>query len=156
MRTFETGAIRDVGTGKGRCDLMPLDVLSAILESNSLMHIHRFTSDGDAEHLHDIIEVFVNKNNLCGKREQPKAQIAGAMLEVAKVFQQGAEHYGENNWKKGIKTDVYIDSAVRHYLKFRAKHDDEPHEYHFLWNILCCIWTCENMPELNVYKNGDK
>lgn len=27
-REFETGAVRDIAEGKGRCDLMPLDIVA--------------------------------------------------------------------------------------------------------------------------------
>ena len=30
-RSFETGAVRDIQEGKGRCDLMPLEVMVDIL-----------------------------------------------------------------------------------------------------------------------------
>ena len=63
----------------------------------------------------------------------------------------GALKYGENNWQKGIPTHCYVDSAVRHYLKFLRGDKDEPHDRAFIWNLLCCIWTCEHMPELNDY-----
>lgn len=29
-RRFSTGAVRDIADGKGRCDLLPLDVVGAI------------------------------------------------------------------------------------------------------------------------------
>ena len=32
-RDFGTGAVRDVAEGKGRCDLMPLDVVGTLIES---------------------------------------------------------------------------------------------------------------------------
>ena len=30
-REFKTGAVRDIGEGKGRCDLLPLDILAPIM-----------------------------------------------------------------------------------------------------------------------------
>lgn len=74
------------------------------------------------------------------------------LLEVAKHFEDGAKKYGENNWQKGIPVKCYIDSAVRHYLKYLRGDTDEPHDRAFVWNILCCIWTCKHKPELNDYK----
>ena len=71
------------------------------------------------------------------------------LLEVSKHFEEGAKKYGEHNWQKGIPTKCYIDSAVRHYLKWFRGDKDEPHDRAFVWNILCCIWTCENKPSLN-------
>jgi hypothetical protein len=72
-------------------------------------------------------------------------------LEVSKHFEEGAEKYGEYNWQKGIPTHCYIDSAVRHYLKWLRGDEDEPHDRAFCWNILCCTWTCIHKPELNDY-----
>ena len=73
-------------------------------------------------------------------------------LEVAKHFEDGAKKYGPDNWRRGIPVNCYIDSAVRHYLKYLRGDTDERHDRAFVWNILCCIWTVENMPELNNYK----
>jgi hypothetical protein len=70
---------------------------------------------------------------------------------VSKHFEEGCKKYGERNWQKGIPTHCYIDSAVRHYLKWLRGDTDEPHDRAFAWNLLCCIWTCEHMPELNEY-----
>jgi hypothetical protein len=74
------------------------------------------------------------------------------LLEVAKHFEDGAKKYGENNWQKGIPVRCYIDSAVRHYMKYSRGDTDEPHDRAFCWNLLCAIWTCKHMPELNDYK----
>jgi hypothetical protein len=76
------------------------------------------------------------------------------ILEVAKHFEEGAKKYGENNWQKGIPVKCYIDSAVRHYLKWSRGDKDEPHDRAFCWNILCAIWTCKNKPSLNDYRKG--
>ena len=50
---------------------------------------------------------------------------------------------------------IYIDSAVRHYLKFLRGDEDEPHDRAFCWNIMCAIWTCKHKPELNDYAKHD-
>ena len=73
------------------------------------------------------------------------------LLEVSIHFEQGAQKYGENNWQKGIPVHCYIDSAIRHYLKYKRGDDDERHDRAFVWNVLCAIWTCKVMPELNEY-----
>ena len=33
-REFESGAVRDIQVGKGRCDLLPLDVVGNCMQSN--------------------------------------------------------------------------------------------------------------------------
>ncbi len=90
--------------------------------------------------------------------DEPYDTYSDMFLEVSKHFEDGAKKYAENNWKKGINTKHYIDSGVRHYLKFLRGDKDEPHDRAFVWNILCCIWTCIHKPELNDYakKGADK
>lgn len=73
------------------------------------------------------------------------------LLEVSVHFEEGAKKYGENNWQKGLPVSCYIDSAVRHYLKYLRGDTDERHDRACAWNLLCCIWTCDNKPELNTY-----
>lgn len=83
-------------------------------------------------------------------------------FSVAKDLKTGkvaAEEYGENNWQKGIPESSYIDSAVRHYLKWLRGDDDERHDRAFVWNIMCLIWTHEHittnpeMPERSVFRD---
>ena len=149
---FESGAVRDMHESKGRCDLMPLDVVASILGIQDdpdcvLMGIASFVGTGGIFYLYYALESFRNfwgipNETLC--------------LEVAKHFEEGAKKYGENNWKKGIPVWSYIDSAVRHYLKWLRGDEDERHDRAFCWNIMCAIWTCENMPELNEYRRKEE
>lgn len=144
-REFNTGAVRDIQEGKGRCDLLPFDVVQNMFKSNSFGSnvfscIYDFTSSGDSTCLTPILidhELFNDKETM--------------LLDVSKHFEEGAKKYGEYNWQKGIPTNCYIDSAVRHYLKYLRGDKDEPHDRAFIWNVMCCIWTCVNKPELNVY-----
>lgn len=143
-REFETGAVRDIQEGKGRCDLMPLDVIAEdILQPKTgLKFISEFTQCGDPKLLHGALSYFGLYRNW---------DVFTMLLEVSKHFEEGAIKYGEYNWQKGIPTHCYIDSAVRHYLKYLRGDTDEPHDRAFVWNILCCIWTCKHKPELNDY-----
>ena len=74
------------------------------------------------------------------------------IARIARHFEEGAKKYDENNWRKGIPCKCYIDSAVRHYFKWILKETDENHEVAFYWNVMCCIWTHENIPEMQSYK----
>ena len=145
-REFETGAVRDIQEGKGRCDLLPLDVVAEYLGNEILAFISKFVDTGDVGFLFDCLHEF--QADEYGK--------SGTMfLEVAKHFEEGCKKYGENNWQKGIPVHCYIDSAVRHYLKYLRGDKDEPHNRAFCWNLMCAIWTCKHKPELNDYaKNG--
>ena len=151
-REFETGAIRDIQKGKGRCDLMPLDVVGGIysmylgpnnLVTRTLSSIYNFQQAGDTCYLMDSISNFEFDSNW--------DDFESMFLDVAKHFEEGAKKYGERNWQKGIPARCYIDSAVRHLLKYERGDDDEPHDRAFVWNIMCCIWTCIHKPELNDY-----
>ena len=138
-RQFDSGAVRDIAQGKGRCDLMPLGIIGEWLNDYNLVHINEYLYTGDDDALWAVFKAFSKE---CWHHTST------ALLEVAKHFEDGAVKYGDRNWEKGIPVHCYIDSAVRHYLKFRRGDDDEPHSRAFLWNILCAIWTHENRPEL--------
>lgn len=144
---FSTGAVRDIQEGKGRCDLLPLDVAAMLFASNTseanvIGYISGFTETGDISYLHGALRWF------CEKRDWDTPTM---LLEVAIHFEEGAKKYGERNWEKGIPVQRYIDSAVRHYLKWLRGDNDEPHDRAFCWNIMCAIWTCKHKPELNEY-----
>ena len=96
MTVFESGAVRDKKTGKGRCDLLPACVL----------------------------------------------------LRLAKHYERGAERYGEYNWKQGIPCHSFVDSALRHMLKYMDGWTDEDHLIAAIWNLCGLAWTEEKMPEL--------
>lgn len=149
-REFESGAVRDICEGKGRCDLLPLDVVALYIDDDPeltdfvLWHINLFQQYGQEHYLFGALNEFSKK--------QPEWHDRFTMiLEVAKQFEDGAVKYGDDNWRKGIPVRCYIDSAVRHYLKFLRGDQDEPHDRAFCWNILCAIWTCKHKPELNDY-----
>jgi hypothetical protein len=153
-REFETGAVRDIQEGKGRCDLLPLDVVSDIYKemfddddtSSVIRNIYNFQETSDVTYLMNALDKFE------GFDDDTSSTL---FLETAKQFEEGAKKYGEYNWQKGIPTHCYIDSAVRHYLKWLRGDKDEPHDRAFCWNILCCIWTCIHKPELNDYCKED-
>jgi hypothetical protein len=142
---FETGAVRDMQEGKGRCDLLPLDVVSELFDEkrNIFKRISQFQESSDVIYLRVVIDYF---------NEQRGWNMHTMLLEVAKHFEEGAFKYGENNWQKGLPVRSFINSAIRHYLKWLRGDQDEPHDRAFCWNILCAMWTCKNKPELNDYR----
>lgn len=145
-REFDTGAVRDIQEGKGRTDLMPLDVVAQMLSSAILEDICQFKDTGDVDWLLDA---------LCRFSKEYQSPYT-MFLEVSVHFEDGAKKYGENNWQKGIPVHCYIDSAVRHYLKFKRGDSDERHDRAFVWNLLCAIWTCLHKPELNEYRKDSR
>ena len=134
-RSFDTGAVRDIQEGKGRCDLMPLEVVHKTLSSDRIIYcINLFKNTGETQSLYNALWCFMDK-----EYHNPQTMF----LEVSKHFEEGAKKYGENNWQKGIPVNCYIDSAIRHYLKWLRGDQDEPHDRAFVWNIMCCIWEVD-------------
>lgn len=144
---FESGAVRDMREGKGRCDLLPLGVVGQLFNDTFFNYIEDFQQDGDVTSLYRALDFFSKRWGLVDETKS----YAEMCLEVAKHFEEGAKKYGDDNWRRGIPAHVYIDSAVRHYLKFLAGWTDEPHDRAVAWNLMCCIWTCDNLPALNDY-----
>lgn len=95
-RQFDSGAVRDMQEGKGRCDLLP----------------------------------------------------AVAILRIARHFEAGAKKYDDRNWEKGIPVGSFVDSAIRHLMKYLDGQTDEDHLCAAGWNILCAMWTEEKRPDL--------
>lgn len=150
-RQFESGAVRDIQEGKGRCDLLPLDVVAEIFRHErvifTIFHsLNNFRKNGDVIELHSV---------LIGYSHVRKTDLSTMLLDVSKHFEEGAKKYGEYNWQKGIPVHCYIDSAIRHLLKWLRGDEDEPHDKAFVWNIMCAIWTCNNKPELNDFTRKD-
>lgn len=146
---FESGAVRDMRTGKGRCDLMPLDVVAYFMRDD----------DGDSDAIFEAVYHFQESDNIecldkaidhfCITREWDPCT---ALLETAIHFEDGAKKYGDNNWRKGIPVKVFLDSALRHYIKFLRGDKDEPHDRAVCWNLMCAIWTAKHKPELDDYR----
>lgn len=139
-RSFDTGAVRDIQEGKGRCDLMPLEVVSSLVlnpcsrKGKSIKFIGEFQKSGDSGFLYAALWSFIG---------ELQCDVHTVLLEVSKHFEEGAKKYGENNWQKGIPVNCYIDSAIRHYLKWLRGDKDEDHARAFVWNIMCCIWEVD-------------
>lgn len=134
---FASGAVRDIQEGKGRCDLMPLQVVGRALSGDAILWcIAKYQQTGNTLELYKALdkcaELFKNQ--------------ADMFLEVAIHFEEGCKKYGERNWEKGIPAERYIDSAVRHYLKHLRGDTDERHDRALVWNICCLIWTVDHKP----------
>lgn len=131
---FESGAVRDCAEGKGRCDLVPIGAFYELTRSADeiLFNLGVFQEDKHIYTLEFIFKKFV---------ETYFKSKYDAFLELAIHFEECAKKYSDNNWKKGIPVERYLDCAVRHYCKFKRGDTDERHDRAFLWNILCCYWT---------------
>ena len=157
-REFGSGAVRDIDESKGRCDLLPLDVLSiyfsglitpenpnklkAIATSSVLKKLNsvlRREDDDFIEPLTVAMKVFINA--------QYDGNDSKAFMELSQHYKEGAKKYAERNWEKGIPAHCYVDSTVRHLLKWYDGWDDEPHDRAVLWNLAGLMWTLINKPE---------
>lgn len=139
---FESGAVRDMRVGKGRCDLMPLDVVAELVnhdkvENSMFWLVYKFQETDDIEYLYAALSGW---------------DVYTMLLEVAIHFEDGAKKYGDDNWRKGIPVKVFLDSALRHYIKFLRGDKDEPHDRAVCWNLMCAIWTAKHKPELDDYR----
>lgn len=139
-REFESGAVRDICEGKGRCDLLPLAEVACLLNDVILCEIAGFMQTHDALYLYNALRYFA------AVRYESEAEM---ILEVSVHFEDGAKKYGEYNWQKGLPLSCYLDSGVRHYLKWLRGDEDERHDRAFVWNMLCAIWTRKNLPEMD-------
>lgn len=139
-RTFETGATRDMQEGKGRCDLMPLELVGKLFGYSVLVDLGEFMWNGKKEILIKVIRDFA---------EKVFGEPSTALLEYAKHLEDGCKKYGPRNWEQGIPASSFLDSAVRHYLKFRRGDSDERHDRAFLWNTIGLLYTIEIMPYMN-------
>lgn len=162
---FDSGAVRDMHEGKGRCDLMPLDVIANLfrpypaeldqsehavyysfddsLTYNVLSDIYKFQTSGNVNHLYSLLNEY-----LAAYSDTIYSEF-DALLDLAKHYENGARKYGEHNWEKGIPLHSFIDSAIRHYFKHRREDNDEPHNVAFIWNVIGAIWTKQHRPELD-------
>lgn len=53
----------------------------------------------------------------------------------ARLLELGATKYGERNWEKGQPISRFIDSAMRHLLRYLEGYRDEDHLAAARWNI---------------------
>lgn len=171
-REFSTGSHRDSNVGKGRCDLLPGSAVLEVLGRKS--HAAERTVSGIMQEAYKNIVLFTcntekNADNLIqaaaealiavgldegqnlpgANLDSDAACMAIGLMMTSKHYEAGAIKYGENNWKFGQPTHVLIDSGERHSLKGIAGINDEPHLRAAAWNLLCCIWTRQNLPELD-------
>lgn len=151
---FDSGAVRDMHEGKGRCDLLPMDIVGNLIGGCTPSAEYDFLFDNlnEFQDTHDDNVLLIALAHFSFKRW---GDIETMLLEVAKHFEDGAKKYGDNNWRKGIPVNVYIDSATRHLIKLLRGDTDEPHDRAFCWNLLCAAWTCKHKPELNPYRNEE-
>lgn len=139
-KVFDTGGMREIIDGKGRCDLLPLDIISTLLGGDYiLVCIHKYIYTGETEDLYTAIRNFMELRGW---------DMYTAMLELSKHYEDGARKYADRNWEKGLPLHSFIDSGVRHYFKFLRGDTDEPHDRAFMWNLIGALRTQLVHPDL--------
>lgn len=96
-RAFESGAVRDICEGKGRCDLLPLDIVADIMDDEILCYIDQYVRFGNKTSLVKAIKSF---------SEARYGTLNTAMLEVSKHYEDGCNKYGERNWQRVFPSTV--------------------------------------------------
>ena len=161
---FDSGAVRDIKEGKGRCDLLPLDVFTLIeyrtdVDTAIEKEMKPYSSISMTGRIFIAIERYKETLNTKYLSYAAREFISYSMtltgltssyiwIDLSKHYEEGAKKYADRNWQKGIPVHSFIDSATRHLIKFIDNWDDEPHDRAFLWNIVGAIWTHMHRPDL--------
>lgn len=73
---------------------------------------------------------------------------ASALLRLSRHYEHGAKKYGRFNWQKGIPVSSFMDSALRHIMKYLDGWDDEDHLSAAAFNILGAMEMEAHKPEM--------
>ena len=73
---------------------------------------------------------------------------ACSILRLARHYEYGARKYDDRNWEKGIPIHSFIDSAIRHLMKYLDGQDNEDHLCASAWNLMCAMWNEQNRKDL--------
>lgn len=60
---------------------------------------------------------------------------------VAVWYAEGADKYGDNNWRMGQPQSAVVGSLLRHLSKWMRREEDEDHLSAVVWNALCLMNT---------------
>lgn len=138
---FETGAVREIDETKGRCDLVYNSAWSVIATDAFYDYMEEFVRSGDKRNVYSAIDYVVHTAF--------DHNYDTAYLEVSQHYAEGAKKYSDRNMEKGIPWHSMVDSALRHYTKWRRGDDDEPHARAVIWNLLTLLYMVDYKPELN-------
>lgn len=138
---FETGAVREIDETKGRCDLIYNKAWADVTGDDFYDYIEDFIRTGDVWSIQKAIYLIVDKAY--------ELDFNTAYLEVSQHYAEGAKKYADRNMEKGIPWHSMVDSALRHYTKWRRGDDDEPHARAVIWNLLTLLYMVDYKPELN-------
>lgn len=159
IETFGEGAIRSSKKGKGRYDLLPSSVMKTIITAITTDAVHADKNDPQSV---KFLYKFIYANNwplvisiltsmgYSYSEDEPLIYAFNRMQEdLAKHYENGAEIYGENNWKHGIPKSSFISSGIRHTQQYIEGLTDEPHLISAIWNFCNIIW-CDHKTALGI------
>ena len=154
IETFGDGAIRSSKAGKGRYDLIPNLVIADLLEDEiALLHCNDVLPSKPHELSFNIIKAinhhdwvraiwFLTLSKYGNSEIWCIDAFNNMQVDLAKHYENGAEIYGENNWKHGIPKWSFISSGTRHAQQYINGLTDEPHCISAIWNFVNALW-CE-------------
>ncbi len=64
-----------------------------------------------------------------------------ALERIAKHMENGARKYGDRNWEKGQPLGRYLNSAMRHLIKWASHETSEDHLAAACWNLMALMHT---------------
>lgn len=67
------------------------------------------------------------------------------MLRLAQHYENGAKKYGDRNWEKGQPVHEFLNSAMRHLMRFIAGENGEDHLSAVAWNVFGAIHTIKQV-----------
>jgi hypothetical protein len=83
-----------------------------------------------------------------------------ALMRLAKWYEAGAKKYSERNWEKGMPFSRFLDSALRHLIKYQMGMSDEDHLAAAAWNVFAIMHFEElgriDLNDLPVYQKFSK
>ena len=149
-RDFGTGALRDMAEGKGRMDLLPWYTITEYMDDRCDVNEKRHWILLNLQNavLRHSLESSIQKVLVQFIDLAFNGDTYTAILEYAKHMEAGCKKYGDRNWESGIPVSVYLDSALRHFIKYMRGDTDERHDRAMLWNLFCCLWTIRHKPEM--------
>lgn len=173
---FNGGAVRYTKTGKGRFDLIPGDIIVDLITHawENFYHDGTMTTsmsdiiqcayqEDDVRYYETIINLInweytygahgVDDNGEDCKETTYHEFIRGLckmLKDLAIHYENGAEKYGVDNWKKGIpvtggdRGGSFTDSGLRHLNQYLSDCTDEHHCIACIWNFIGALWTLRN------------
>lgn len=122
-RSFGTGAVRDMDTGKPRFSDVPTERIIE-LTGNKLTPIEN------------------NPVNLTPQAKDSYDLIPNEFLDhLQALLERGAEKYSAHNWRKGIPVSEYYNSLMRHLHQWRLGDTSEHHLSAVAFNVMGIMMT---------------